>query len=84
MSAVHIRFGLPVILPDDLAALIHRADRIAAYCEAVGLAGFSEAEARKIFGRPARLADIRLEPQPPDVAKARYLERFRIIVESGI
>lgn len=84
MSAVHIRFGLPPILPEDLAALIHRADRIAAYVEAVALAGFSEAEARRIFGRPARLADVRLEPQPPDVAKALYLERFRIIVESGI
>jgi uncharacterized protein len=89
MGAVHIRFGLPAVPPEDLAALIHRADRMAAYLEAVALAGFSEAEARRIFGRPARLAparlaDIRLEPWPPDVAKAHYLDRFRIIVESGI
>ena len=84
MGAVHIRFGLPAVPPEDLGALVHRADRMAAYLEAVALAGFSEAEARRIFGRPARLGDIRLEPWPPDVAKAHYLDRFRIIVESGI
>ena len=84
MAAVHVRFGLPAVLPEDLAALIHRADRMAAYQEAVALAGFSAAEARRIFGRPARLADVHLEPWPPDVAKAHYLERFRIIMESGI
>lgn len=84
MSAIHIRFGLPAVLPEDLAALIHRADRMAAYLEAVGLAGFSEAEARKIFGRPVRASGVCLDPEPPDVAKARYLERFRIIVEGRI
>ena len=84
MSAVHIRFGLPAVLPEDPAALIHRADRMAAYLEAVELAGFSAAEARRIFGRPARIADVRLEPWPPDVAKTRYLERFQVILESGI
>jgi uncharacterized protein len=89
MGAVHIRFGLPAVPPEDLAALIHRADRMAAYLEAVDLAGFSAAEARRIFGRPVRLAperlaDIRLEPWPPDVAKAQFLERFRIITESGV
>lgn len=84
MSAVHIRFGLPAVPPDDLAALIHRADRMAAYLEAVELAGFSAAEARRIFGRPSRIADVRLEPWPPDVAKTRYLERFEVIRESGI
>ncbi|MGZ8409813.1 MAG: HD domain-containing protein, partial [Hyphomicrobium sp.] len=52
MSAVHIRFGLPPVLPEDPDTLIHRADRMAAYLEAVELAGFSAAEARRIFGRP--------------------------------
>ncbi len=84
MSAVHIRFGLPAMPPEELAALIHRADRVAAYFEAVELAGFSVTEARRIFGRPTRAGEVRLEPWPPDVAKARYLERFRIIVESGM
>lgn len=84
MAAVHIRFGLPAVVPEDLAALIHRADRMAAYHEAVALAGFSAAEARRIFGRPAPAADVRLEPWPPEIAKARYLERFRIIMENGI
>jgi 5'-deoxynucleotidase YfbR-like HD superfamily hydrolase len=83
MSAVHIRFGLPAVLPEDPAALIHRADRMAAYLEAVELAGFSAAEARRFFSRPARLPDVCLEPWPPDVAKTRYLERFQVIRESA-
>jgi uncharacterized protein len=84
MSAVHIRFGLPPVLPEDPAALIHRADRMAAYLEAVELAGFSAAEARRIFGRPPRAPDVRLNPWPPDLAKTRYLERFQLILKSGI
>jgi 5'-deoxynucleotidase YfbR-like HD superfamily hydrolase len=84
MSAVHIRFGLPAVLPEEPAALIHRADRMAAYLEAVELAGFSAAEARRIFGRPARTAHGCLEPWPPDVAKTRYLERFQVILKSRI
>src|SRR5262249_3241293 len=41
MGAIHIRFGLPALPSENAGALIKRADRIAAYYEAVQLAGFS-------------------------------------------
>ena len=51
-SAIHIRFGLPAELPKTIKAQIKRADKISAWMEAVQIAGFSEAEANKLFGRP--------------------------------
>ena len=50
--AVLIRFGLPAEPPDDLERRIKIADRASAYLEATALAGFSVAEARKLFGEP--------------------------------
>ena len=80
LAAVHLRFGLPVRLPDDLLALIKAADRAAAYLEATRLAGFSAAEAGRFFGRPPKFsaAIMRdyLTPWPAQVAESRYLERF--------
>jgi hypothetical protein len=78
-GAVHVRFGLPAALPAELTRLIKRADRIAAYVEAVQLAGFDKAEAGRIFGRPRLDRDVSLVPQPPDSARAAFLERFRIL-----
>src|SRR5581483_5370156 len=52
LAAVHIRFGLPAVLSDELTTLIKAADRGAAFLEATRLAGFEIAEARKFFGRP--------------------------------
>ncbi len=80
LAAIHLRFGLPVILPAELHDLIKAADRAAAYLEATRLAGFSAAEAGRFFGRPPRLSAAierdYLTPWPAGVAEARYLERF--------
>jgi 5'-deoxynucleotidase YfbR-like HD superfamily hydrolase len=80
LAAVHVRFGLPVILPAELLAIIKAADRAAAYLEATRLAGFAAAEARRFFGRPPKLpATIErdyLTPWPAEVGQARYLDRF--------
>ena len=51
-SAIHIRFGLPAELPKTIKAQIKRADKVSAWMEAVQIAGFSESEANKLFGRP--------------------------------
>ena len=80
LAAVHLRFGLPAVLPAELAALIKTADRSAAYLEATRLAGFSAREARRFFGPAPRFSAAierdHLTPWPADVAQARYLERF--------
>src|SRR5690349_19627468 len=48
LAAIHIRFGLPPILADEITKAIKAADRGAAYLEATHLAGFSEAEAKRL------------------------------------
>jgi 5'-deoxynucleotidase YfbR-like HD superfamily hydrolase len=75
--AIHLRCSLPARLADDDAALIKRADRIAAYFEATQLAGFTVAEGRKFFGAPRGAVTPKLEPLATSDAQARYLDRFR-------
>jgi 5'-deoxynucleotidase YfbR-like HD superfamily hydrolase len=79
LRAIHLRFGLPAEMPSSAAALIKRADHMAAYLEATQLAGFSEAEANKIFGRPRDLTQIRLQARQPDEVKARFLALFDML-----
>jgi uncharacterized protein len=79
-AAIHLRFGLPAILADDVLAIIKSADRAAAFLEATRLAGFSAAEAGRFFGRPPKFSALierdYLTPWPANVAETRYLERF--------
>ena len=51
-EAVHIRFGLPAELPPGIIHSIKRADRMAAFIEATQIAGFADAEAKKLFSKP--------------------------------
>ena len=57
LGAIHIRFGLPPALPEEITQAIKAADRGAAYLEATELAGFSESEAKRLFGRDPGLSD---------------------------
>jgi uncharacterized protein len=78
-QAIHIRFGLPAELPTDLAKQIKVVDRVSAYIEATALAGFTIAEARKLFGEPeAPVQDFAafVEPMRPQEAERRFLDRF--------
>ena len=61
LAAVHLRFALPAAPPAALQRQIKRADREAAYFEAVHLAGFEPAEARRFFG-VAEPAGVRSRP----------------------
>lgn len=82
LGAIHVRFGLPAELPDALTRHIKRADKIAAYYEAIGLAGFSLGEARQFFGQPKDLgAELvkrltQLSPVPAAEGEARFLKRY--------
>lgn len=86
LEAIHARFGLPAHLPDEVAAAIKAADRIAAYYEATLLAGFERDEAERFFGVPEPIAagyEHRLpalvEPWAvTDVQKA-FLDRFKAL-----
>ncbi len=80
-AAVHLRFGLPAAPAPGLKARIKRADRASAWFEAVQLAGFTQAEARKYFTAPRFPgADaIVLNPLPPREAAAAFLARFETL-----
>jgi 5'-deoxynucleotidase YfbR-like HD superfamily hydrolase len=79
--AIHRRFSLPAELPQDLKRSIKRADRIAAWFEARALAGFSDREAARYFGRPRGLAADRfdLDPLPASRVEAAFLARFEAL-----
>jgi len=83
LSAIHIRFGLPAVLDDDITQQIKNADRGAAYLEATMLAGFAEAEARRLFGRdpdlPASVREDYLTPWSSAKAEKRFLARFKAL-----
>lgn len=78
LTAIHRRFGLPVKIVPTLQKLIKKADTLSAYCEAVQLAGFSEDEACRIFGRPPKNLTLpMLKPLATDAAQKEFLDYFR-------
>jgi 5'-deoxynucleotidase YfbR-like HD superfamily hydrolase len=77
--AIHLRFGLPAVLPGAVEKSIKRADRASAFFEATQLAGFDHVEARRLFGPPRDLAQIEIKAAPTAIVQARYLKRFREI-----
>jgi 5'-deoxynucleotidase YfbR-like HD superfamily hydrolase len=84
LGAIHLRFGLPAHTPENWKRKIKRADTIAAFHEAVRLAGFSEAEARRYFGNPRGyvLAEDALKPLSPRRAQAQFLDAFNRIEQA--
>ena len=80
LTAIHLRFGLPPELPDEVVRIVKAADRGAAFLEATRLTGFTAAEARRFFGpRPVLAQQIErdyLAPWPAEAAERRFLDRF--------
>lgn len=81
-AAVHIRFGLPAVLPVQIKSSIKAADKISAWLEAVQIAGFTEAEADKLFGRPdsAVLRGLEIKLRPPAVVRADFIARHTALM----
>lgn len=89
LAAIHVRFGLAAQRPAALSKLIKRADREAAFMEAVNLAGFAPEEARKYFGEPS-LAGFDLpgferliRPWPTQEAHDRFVAVFESLTLPG-
>ncbi|MEM8937382.1 MAG: HD family hydrolase [Pseudomonadota bacterium] len=83
-TAIHLRFGLPATLPEQVEKTIKRADKASAYFEAVQLAGFDVAEARKFFGAPRGVAPLELEALTAHDAQTQFLARFeRLMAQHG-
>jgi 5'-deoxynucleotidase YfbR-like HD superfamily hydrolase len=84
LGAIHIRFGLPPVLAPEITKQIKAADMGAAYLEATCLAGFKEAEAKRLFGKDPGLSEAMVEdfltPWSAGKAEKRFLARFEALV----
>jgi hypothetical protein len=84
-AAVHLRFGLPAMLPAPVKAAIKTADRVSAWLEAVQIAGFTEREADQFFGRQdkAVIRGLEIRLRPPAEVRADYLVRHAVLLEAA-
>tara|TARA_B100000768_G_C11252873_1_gene364941 strand:- start:875 stop:1396 length:522 start_codon:yes stop_codon:yes gene_type:complete len=81
-AAIHIRFGLPAITPVALKKQIKKADKVSAWLEATQLAGFSKAEADKLFGKvdATIVAGLRLHLRPPIEARQDFTRQHAALL----
>ena len=81
-AAVHIRFGLPAQTPAPLKKKIKQAERESAWMEAVQIAGFSETEADRFFGRPdaALMEGLEISLRPPVEVRNDFTRRHAALL----
>ncbi|OYW62337.1 MAG: hypothetical protein B7Z10_08655 [Rhodobacterales bacterium 32-66-7] len=81
--AIHLRFGLPALLPAPIKKAIKAADKISAWLEAVRIAGFREGEADKLFGKPAPevIKGLEIKLRPPAEVRADYVARVQSLLQ---
>ncbi|WP_299619265.1 HD family hydrolase [uncultured Tateyamaria sp.] len=81
-AAVHIRFGLPAKVPQNIKRQIKKADKISAWMEATQIAGFTEAEASKFFGKPDPnlITDLAIVLRPPVETRAAFTDRHATLL----
>lgn len=80
-AAIHRRFGLPADLPKAIKTLIKRADTISARMEATQIAGFSEAEADKYFGKAsAEARGLIIALRPPVDVRQDFAARHKTLI----
>ncbi len=81
-AAIRLRFGLPAEIPQTVKRKIKAADRASARMEAVSIAGFSEAEATRFFGRPdpALTEGLEIVLRPPRETRADFVARHAALL----
>ena len=83
-AAIHIRFGLPAILPVSVKRQIKKADKISAWLEATQIAGFKVEEADKLFGKPAPdlVNGLRIHLRPPLAVRRDFTARHNELMRN--
>ncbi|WP_223421892.1 HD domain-containing protein [Tateyamaria pelophila] len=81
-AAIHIRFGLPAKVPQNIKRQIKKADRISAWMEATQIAGFTKTEADKLFGvpDPNLTRDLTIVLRPPMETRADFTARHATLL----
>ena len=84
-AAIHLRFGLPSVLPAPIKTAIKAADKVSAWLEAVRIAGFREVEADKLFGKPGAevIRDLEIKLRPPAEVRADYVASVMRLLATG-
>ncbi len=82
-AAIHIRFGLPASIPVRVKTQIKRADKLSAWLEATQIAGFTEAEADRLFGKPAPelVKALAIHLRPPVEVRAAFTRRHAELMQ---
>mgnify|MGYP005988409995 FL=1 len=82
-AAIHIRFGLPAAIPKTVKQQIKKADKISAWMEATQIAGFSETEATRFFGKPDTriIEDLAIVLRPPVETRNDFTARHAILLK---
>jgi len=83
-AAIHLRFGLPAVIPVKTKRQIKKADKISAWMEATQIAGFSKTEADKLFGKPdaSVVADLTITLRPPVEARNAFTARHAELIKA--
>ena len=81
-AAIHIRFGLPAAIPKAVKQQIKKADKISAWMEATQIAGFSETEATRFFGKPdtSIIEDLAIVLRPPVETRNDFTARHAVLL----
>ena len=82
LEAIHLRFSLAPVRPARMSKNIKKADKHAAFFEAVNLAGFEPDEAKGLFGEPGMAGfdldgfERLIRPWPTREAQDRFQQVF--------
>lgn len=82
-TAIHVKFGLPAKIPVEIKRKIKQADKVSAWMEATQLAGFSETEATKLFGKVREdiVREFQLTLRPPMEVRKEFVAVHENLLE---
>ncbi len=82
-AAIHLRFGLPAQIPTAVKRQIKKADKLSAWLEAVQIAGFTQAEADKFFGKqnPELTMNLTIRLRPPTKVRADFAKLCQVLMD---
>jgi len=82
-AAIHIRFGLPATIPVAVKKQIKKADKVSAWMEATQIAGFSDTESSKFFGKPdpALMEGLNIVLRPPVETRTAFTARHGALLD---
>ena len=81
-AAIHHRFGLPAQIPLKIKRQIKKADKLSAWLEAIQIAGFTQTEADRFFGKqdPELIKGLEIRLRPPLEVRKDFTARHQVLM----